>query len=145
MARNESSPQGAQACKLGARKSGARKPGPRKPGPRLSGVRLIALMCGAEGLAVLGFSTLPALQPILLVEWAMSNTQAGWINGIYFAAYMAAVPVMVGLTDRIDPRRIYAVGAVISVLSSLGFAVLADGFWDAMLYRGLGGMGLAGT
>ncbi len=117
----------------------------RKPGARMSGVRLIVLMCAAEGLAVLGFSTLPALLPTLLVEWAMSNTQAGWINGIYFAAYMAAVPVLVGLTDRVDPRRIYAVGAVISVLSALGFAVLADGFWDAMLFRGLGGIGLAGT
>jgi MFS family permease len=119
--------------------------GARTSGRRLSGVQLIVLMCAAEGLAVLGFSTLPALQPILLVEWAMSNTEAGWVNGIYFAAYMAAVPVLVGLTDQVDPRRVYAVGAVISVLSSLGFAVLADGFWDAMLYRGLGGMGLAGT
>ena len=135
MARSEASPQG----------PGVRKPGSRKPGARMSGVRLIVLMCAAEAFAVLGFSTLPALQPILLVEWALSNTEAGWINGIYFAAYMAAVPVLVGLTDRVDPRRIYALGAVVSVLSSLGFAVLAEGFWDAMLYRGLGGMGLAGT
>ena len=112
---------------------------------RMSGVRLIVLMCAAEALAVLGFSTLPALQPILLAEWSLSNTQAGWINGIYFAAYMAVVPVLVSLTDRVDPRRIFAAGVVISVLSSLGFAVLADGFWDAMLYRGLGGMGMAGT
>ncbi len=119
--------------------------GARTPRGRLSGIQLIVLMCAAEGLAVLGFSALPALQPILLVEWALSNTEAGWLNGIYFAAYMAAVPVLVSLTDRVDPRRIYAVGAVISVLSSLGFAILADGFWDAMLYRGLGGMGLAGT
>jgi MFS family permease len=111
----------------------------------MSGVRLIVLMCAAEGLAVLGFSTFPALQPILLAEWALSNTEAGWINGIYFAAYMAAVPVLVSLTDRVDPRRIYAVGAVVSVLSCFGFAVMAEGFWDAMLYRGLGGMGLAGT
>lgn len=112
---------------------------------RLSGVRLIVLMCAAEALAVLGFPTLPALQPTLLAEWAMSNTEAGWINGIYFAAYMAVVPVLVSLTDRVDPRRIFAVGAAVSVLSSLGFAVLADGFWDAMFYRALGGIGMAGT
>jgi MFS family permease len=118
---------------------------PQRAKKRLSGVRLIVLMCAAEGLMVLAFSTLPALLPILLVEWNLSNTQAGWINGIYFAAYMAAVPVLVGLTDRIDPRRIYALGAVVSLLSALGFAVFADGFWDAMLYRGLGGVGLAGT
>ncbi len=121
------------------------KASPQHARKRLSGVRLILLMCAAEGLMVLGFSTLPALLPILLVEWTLSNTQAGWINGIYFAAYMAAVPVLVGLTDRVDPRRIYALGAVVSLLSALGFAVFADGFWDAMLYRGLGGVGLAGT
>jgi len=135
MERDEESPRRTRAHASGAHASGR----------HLSGVQLIVLMCVAEGLAVLGFSALPALQPILLVEWALSNTEAGWLNGIYFAAYMAAVPVLVSLTDRVDPRRIYAVGAVISVLSSLGFAVLADGFWDAMLYRGLGGIGLAGT
>jgi len=135
MERDEESPRSTRARTSGAHASGR----------HLSGVQLIVLMCAAEGLAVLGFSALPALQPTLLVEWALSNTEAGWLNGIYFAAYMAAVPVLVSLTDRVDPRRIYAVGAVISVLSSLGFAVLADGFWDAMLYRGLGGIGLAGT
>ena len=66
MARNESSPQGTRARKLGARKSGARKPGARKPGPGLSGVRLIALMCGAEGLAVLpdGVGEIPPGEPV---------------------------------------------------------------------------------
>lgn len=121
------------------------KTSPQGARTRVSGVRLIVLMCAAEGLAVLGFSTFPALQPTLLAEWAMSNTEAGWVNGIYFAAYMVAVPVLVSLTDRVDPRRIYAVGAVVTVLSSLGFAFLAEGFWGALLFRGLGGMGLAGT
>ena len=118
---------------------------PRGSRARVSGVRLIVLMCAAEGLAVLGFSTFPALQPTLLAEWAMSNTEAGWINGIYFAAYMAAVPALVSLTDRVDPRRVYVVGAVVSVLSALGFALLAEGFWSALVMRGLSGMGLAGT
>ena len=118
---------------------------PRGSRTRVSGVRLIVLMCAAEGLAVLGFSTFPALQPALLAEWVLSNTEAGWINGIYFAAYMAVVPVLVSLTDRVDPRWVYAVGAVVSVVSALGFAFLAEGFWSALVLRGLGGMGLAGT
>ncbi len=116
-----------------------------EPRTAASGVWLIVAMCLAEGLAVLGFSTFPALQPTLLSLWALSNTEAGWINGIYFAGYMAAVPVLVSLTDRVDPRRVYAVGGVVSVLSSFGFALLVDGFWSALLFRGLGGLGLAGT
>ncbi|MCH8809397.1 MAG: MFS transporter [Proteobacteria bacterium] len=94
---------------------------------------------------MLGFSTFPALQPALLAEWVLSNTEAGWINGIYFAAYMAAAPVLVSLTDRVDPRRVYAIGAVVSVFSAVGFALLAEGFWSALVLRGLSGMGLAGT
>ncbi|MCH9012426.1 MAG: MFS transporter [Proteobacteria bacterium] len=94
---------------------------------------------------MLGFSTFPALQPALLAEWVLSNTEAGWINGIYFAAYMAAAPVLVSLTDRVDPRRVYAIGAVVSVFSAVGFALLAEGFWSALVMRGLSGMGLAGT
>ncbi len=108
---------------------------PRGRRTRVSGVRLIVLMCAAEGLAVLGFSTFPALQPALLAEWSLSNTEAGWINGIYFAAYIAAVPVLVSLTDRVDPRRVYALGAVVSMLSALGFALLAEGFWSRLVLQ----------
>ncbi len=112
---------------------------------RLSGGRLAAVVSTAEGLSVLGFSTVPALLPTFLEEWSLSNTEAGWMTGVYFAGYMAAVPILVSLTDRIDPRRIYLIGAGTSILSSLGFAVFVDGFWGALAFRALGGIGLAGT
>ncbi len=103
------------------------------------------MVCIAEGLSVLGFSSVPALLPTFLDEWSLSNTAAGWLTGIYFAGYMAVVPVLVSLTDRVDPRRIYLIGAIASVASSLGFALFAEGFWSAMAFRALGGIGLAGT
>lgn len=112
---------------------------------RLSGGRLAAVISIAEGLSVLGFSTVPALLPTFLGEWSLSNTEAGWMTAIYFAGYLAAVPVLASLTDRVDPRRIYLFGALASVASSLGFAMFADGFWGAMAFRILGGIGLAGT
>jgi MFS family permease len=112
---------------------------------RLSGGRLAAAVSIAEGLSVLSFSTVPALLPTFLSEWHLSNTEAGWMTGVYFAGYMAVVPVLAGLTDRIDPRRIYLIGAAASVASSLGFALFVDGFWGALAFRALGGIGLAGT
>lgn len=112
---------------------------------RLSGGRLAAVVSIAEGLSVLGFSTVPALLPTFLEEWSLTNTEAGWMTGVYFAGYMAVVPVLVALTDRMDPRRIYLVGAVASIASSLGFALFVDGFWGALAFRALGGIGLAGT
>jgi MFS family permease len=106
---------------------------------------LIAAMCGAEVLGMLGVFAFPALLPFFLKSWDLSNIQAGWINGIYFAGYTAAVPLLTGLTDRIDARRIYLISGTLGVLSNLGFAFLASGFWSAIIFRGLSGLGLAGT
>ncbi len=118
---------------------------PKAPRRRLSGARLVAGMCAAHVFSMLGFASFAALLPTFFAEWGLSNTQAGWINGIYFGAYMAAVPVLVALTDRVDPRHVYALGAVLTALAALGFAILADGFWGGFMVRALAGIGLAGT
>ena len=111
----------------------------------LTGVRLILALCLAEVAVMAGFGPFPALLPTFLQEWQLSNTEAGWLNGIYFGAYMVSVPVLVSLTDRVDPRHVYLGGALVSGLSSLGFALLSEGFWSAMAFRALAGVGLAGT
>lgn len=111
----------------------------------MTGIRLIVVLCLAEIGCMLGFATFAGLLPTFFSEWQLSNTAAGWINGIYFGAYMIAVPVLVTLTDHVDPRRIYIAGAIITALSLLGFALLAGGFWSALFFRALAGIGLAGT
>ena len=108
-------------------------------------LRLIIGMCVAHAASMLGFASFPALQPTFTAAWDLSSTEAGWINGIYFGAYMAAVPVLVSLTDRVDPRRIYVVGSAAMVLSSIAFALFAGGFWSVFVIRVLAGAGLAGT
>ena len=70
-------------------------------------VQLILLMCAAEVLSMVGAVTFPALLPTFIDVWELSTTDAGWINGIYFAGYLVVVPVLVSLTDRLPPRRIY--------------------------------------
>ncbi|MEO2196728.1 MAG: MFS transporter, partial [bacterium] len=108
-------------------------------------VQLILLMCGVEVLSMVGAVTFPALLPTFIDVWNLSKTDAGWINGIYYAGYLTAVPMLMSLTDRMSPRRIYLACLVVSALASLGFATLTDGFWTAMLFRALGGVGLAGS
>ncbi|MBI3451593.1 MAG: MFS transporter [Rhodospirillales bacterium] len=107
--------------------------------------RLIVLLCSAEILGMLSFATFPALLPTFFREWNLSNTEAGWINGIYYAGYLLAVPVLVALTDRVDPKKIYLFATMLAFVAAAGFAVAADGFWSAMALRGLAGIGLAGT
>ena len=111
----------------------------------MGAVGLIASMCVAEVLGMLGFFAFPALLPAFIAEWGLSNTAAGWINATFFAGYMATVPVLVSLTDRIDPKRIYLVCMGITAISAAAFPLLAQGFWTAVLLRTLGGIGLAGT
>jgi len=108
-------------------------------------VRLIALMCAVEVLAMMGISSFAALLPSLAAEWQLSNTDAGWIGGIYFAGYVLMVPVLTSLTDRVDARLIFLTGAAIGGIGAAGFALFADGFWTAAFWRMLTGIGLAGT
>ncbi len=107
--------------------------------------KLIVSLCLAQVLGMLGISTFSALLPALQAEWGLSNSGAGWITGIFYAGYLSAVPVLVSLTDRVDPRRIYVLCTALSGLSLLGFAVLAEGFWTALGFRALSGIALAGT
>ena len=102
-------------------------------------------MCAAEVLSMLGISSFAALLPVFAEEWALSNTNAGLIGGLYFAGYVVAVPVLSSLTDRIDARLVYFGGLTTTGLALLGFALTAEGFWSAAAWQVLAGAGLAGT
>jgi predicted MFS family arabinose efflux permease len=110
-----------------------------------SSVRLTVTLCTAEVAGMVGFATFAALLPGFLDEWALSKTEAGWLSGIFSAGYLVAVPVLVSLTDRMAARRIYLVSMVLTCVSYLGFALLAEGFWTALILRFISGIGLAGT
>lgn len=107
--------------------------------------RAIAWACVAHVLSLAGFSTYPTLLPRLQSEWGMSNSEAGFVSGIFFAGYMAAVPVLTSLTDRLDARRIYLASSVVAALAVLGLGMFADGFFIAALFQLLSGVGIAGT
>ncbi len=108
-------------------------------------VLLIAAMCTAEVLGMLGISSFAALLTVFADKWALSNTDAGLIGGLYFAGYVIGVPVLNSLTDRIDARIIYFGGMTTTGLAMLGFALSAQGFWSAAGWQMLAGAGLAGT
>jgi MFS family permease len=109
------------------------------------GRRYIRAIVLAQMLAQLGAFALPALLPGYIERWSLSATQAGWLVGIFFAAYVVMVPVLVSLTDRVPARRVYLLGTGLTALSHIGFALLADGFWTAFLLRVIAGIGWAGT
>jgi MFS family permease len=106
---------------------------------------IVGALCAAEVLAMAGTMSFQALIPTFIDEWRLSHAEVGWISGIAYAAYVAGVPILVSLTDRIDARRIVIAFCMVSCISSLGFALFADGFWSALVFRSLNGLALGGT
>ncbi len=107
--------------------------------------RFIWSIVTAQVLVQIGAFSLPALLPGYIERWQLTKTEAGSLVGIFYAAYVVAVPVLVSLTDRVPARRVYAVGAALTALSHFGFAFVADGFWSALMFRALAGIGWAGA
>jgi MFS family permease len=111
----------------------------------MSRTRLTAVVCTAEIVGMAGFATFPALVPGFRDLWDLSNTQVGWISGVYYLGYVVGVPVLTAWTDRVDARRIVLAFTLVGGVSSLAFAVLADGFVSALVLRFFAGLALAGT
>jgi MFS family permease len=104
-----------------------------------------AAIVTAQMLAQIGAFALPALLPSYMTRWTLSATEAGWLVGAFFAAYVVMVPILLALTDRYPARRVYLLGTGLTALSHLGFALVAAGFWSALTFRILAGVGWAAT
>jgi MFS family permease len=115
----------------------------RRGGAR--GWPLLALLCATQVLNMLDNATFPALIPVFQPLWHLSGTEAGWVSGIYYAGYAAAVPLLVTITDRLDARAVYLACCLLGAVAALAFAFFAEGLWTAMLFRAVGGVSLAGT
>jgi MFS family permease len=107
--------------------------------------RVVVAICLAQATAQIGTFAVPALLPTFIDVWTLSNAEAGWITGIYYAGYAVCVPVLASFTDRIDAKKVYVASVSLTAAANLGFAMLAEGFWSALLFRALMGIGWAGT
>ena len=113
----------------------------REPSPGA----LIAILSATSVLGMLSISSFAALLPEFQRLWSLDNTEAGWISSLYLAGYVVAVPVLVGSTDHTDPRKVYLFSLIIGGLASVAYALFAQGFWSAAVFRFIAGLGLAGT
>jgi MFS family permease len=103
------------------------------------------ILIAAHIFSMLGFSTYPALLPLLQGDWALSNSQAGIIGSFFFAGYIATVSAWTALTDRIDGRYVYVAGSALAIAGCAGFGLIAQGFPSACAFQALLGAGIAGT
>lgn len=106
---------------------------------------IVAAMYVANVGGMTSMVSFPTLVSAFQSAWDLNNTEAGWISGVYFAGYVVAVPLLTGLTDRIDPRRIIIASMILGVIATAAFALTASGFWTATVWRFLQGASFAGT
>lgn len=115
------------------------------PSARISSARLVLIVCFAQIAAQIGAYVWAALLPRLAPEWDIGPAEAGAVTGAFYFAYMFTAPVLVSMTDRIDAKRIYLLGASLIAIGHLGFAYGVDDFWSALTARALAGAGWAGV
>lgn len=108
-------------------------------------LRLAALICLAEALSMTGFAAYPAFLAELKAAWHLSGTEAGFVGGAFFFGYMLAVPLLAGITDKLDARNVFAFSCLLATAGSGGFALFAHDAGSAALFQALAGAGLAGT
>jgi MFS family permease len=102
-------------------------------------------LCVSLMLGQLAILALPALSVDLADLWRLDAADIGWLGGIYFAGYATALPFLTAGADRVDGRIVYAASALISAGASFAFALVADGFWWALVLRLIAGIGFAGV
>jgi hypothetical protein len=66
--------------------------------------QLIAGVILAEIFSLTGFASFAATWVDGTRIWQIDPTQADWISGAYFVGCGATVPLLVGLSDRLDAR-----------------------------------------
>ena len=95
-------------------------------------------------LALLPSNVVATALPVLREEWGASATELGWVFAAYQLGYVAAVLLLLPLTDRVPAGWVIAVCAVGTSVAFLLFPLLAVGVWSASAMRALAGIGLAG-
>ena len=94
---------------------------------------------------MLVLSSYPSLIPVLQEPWQLTNSQAGTINGLFFAGELVTVALVSTLSDRFDPKGMYLTFLALGGAAALAFATVADGFASAATLRFLEGVALGGT
>ena len=111
----------------------------------MTAVRLVVFLCIGQIFGMASFASFATLAALFMDMWSLSASDVGWVSGIYLVGYVVGAPILSGLTDQVDARQVCLWATVFTAVSVLGFVLFAEGFWTAMLFRALTGLGLAGT
>jgi len=92
-------------------------------------------------LTLLPFSSYIVSLPFIQTEWQMNNAQAAIIFSSYLLGNAIAALILVPMTDRLAPQRVYLAGIIVLTLSNFLFPLLAWNMWSGALLRFVAGSG----
>src|SRR5439155_486821 len=96
-------------------------------------------------LALLPSNVVATALPLLRGEWHATATEMGIVFAAYQVGYVAAVLLVLPLTDRVAAGRVIAACFAATAAAFLLFPLGAHGVWSAAALRVLAGVGLAGV
>ncbi|MCS7207937.1 MAG: MFS transporter [Dehalococcoidia bacterium] len=120
-------------------------PSPVREGSGLRSIGWLAGISAAMLLVLLPFASYVAALPIIRQEWGLTNAQAGALFSAYLLGFALASLVVVPLTDRWPPERVFTTAVMLSIVTNVLFPLLADNFWSGLLFRFLAGVALVGV
>ena len=103
------------------------------------------LLTATLALTLLPSNVVPTAVPLLRQEWGTTDAELGGVFTAYRLGYLAAVLLILPLTDRF--RASYVIGScsALAALSFLLFPFVAHDSWSAAVLRFVDGLGLAGV
>ena len=107
--------------------------------------RNLTAASGALALAAMLWFNYSAVLPLIIDDWGLSGFDAGLVYSAFQVGYLLLVVPVGMVSDRHDPRYIIASGATVAALSSIGFALFADGALTGSVLRVVAGIGVAGV
>lgn len=96
-------------------------------------------------LVQLPFASYIAALPLIRDEWGLNNTQAGTIYSTFLAGLALAALIVIPLTDRYPPRKLFVASVWGSVVTNLLFPLWATDFLSGVLLRFVAGPCLVGV
>ncbi len=115
------------------------------PGPQGPGLVWLVLLSVSLFIILLPIASYVAALSAIKSELGLSNAGAGALFSAYLAGYAASALYLVPLTDRLGPRRIMYVSAVLSVAAHLLFPMMTHDVVIGTVLRAIAGVGFLGV
>lgn len=105
----------------------------------------LAALCLSRFFFNLIYMTYAAALPTLTREWAMTASEAGFVQTCFFTGFAVSLFFTSWFSDRIGAKRVFLVFCWLSALASLAFALYARSYTEALWLYALVGVSQGGT